>query len=63
MKEEAKKELQGLIDRSYELAKEYVAKEEAEGKIKPNLVDTFCYYVCWDLARKCELDLKGAIPE
>ena len=63
MDEKAKKELQDIIDRSYELAKEYVAKAEAELKIKPTLVDTFCYYLCWDLARKCELDLKGAIPE
>lgn len=63
MNEEAKKELQGFIDRSYELAQKDVAEAEAEGKIKPNLVDKFCYYVCWELARKCELDLKGAIPE
>lgn len=63
MNEKTKKELQGLIDRSYELAKKHVAKAEAEGRMKPNLVDTFCYFVCWDLARECELDLKGVIPE
>ena len=63
MDEKAKKELQDIIDRSYELAKEYVAKAEAEGRQKPNLVDTFCYFVCWDLAREVGLDLKGAIPE
>ena len=63
MDEEAKKELQGFIDRSFELAQKHVAEAEAEGKIKPNLVDTFCFYVCWDLAREFGLDLKGAIPE
>ena len=63
MNEEAKKELQDFIDRSYELAQKHVAKAEAEGRTKPNLVDTFCYFVCWDLAREIELDLKGAIPD
>lgn len=61
MNEEAKKELQDFIDRSYELAQKHVAK--AEGRPKPNLVDTFCYFICWDLAREVGLDLKGAIPE
>ena len=63
MNEKAKEELQGLIDRSFELAQKHVAKAEAEGRQKPNLVDTFCYFVCWDLAREVGLDLKGAIPE
>lgn len=63
MNEKAKKELQDFIDRSYELAQKHVAKAEAEGRTKPNLVDTFCYFICWDLAREVGLDLKGAIPE
>lgn len=63
MNEKAKKELQDFIDRSYELAQKQVAEAEAEGRTKPNLVDTFCYFVCWDLAKGVGLDLKGAIPE
>ena len=63
MNEKAKKELQDLIDRNFELARRHVAKVEAESRTKPNLVDTFCYFICWDLAREVGLDLKGAIPE
>lgn len=63
MDEKLKAKLQAMIDRDYELAEKHVAKAEAEGRPKPNLVDTFCYFVCWDLAREVGLDLKGAIPE
>ena len=54
----------------YELLDKYKAgivltgteiKSIREGKA--GLVDTFCYFVCWDLAREVGLDLKGAIPE
>lgn len=63
MDEKLKAKLQAMIDRDYELAEKHVAKAEAEGRPKPNLVDTFCYFICWDLAREVGLDLKGAIPE
>lgn len=64
MNEEAKKQLQDLIDRDFELAQKHIKLAETEGwKYKPNMADTFCFMVCFDLARQLGLDLKGAIPE
>ena len=62
MNEEAKRKLQAIIDHDYELAKEYVAKAQAEGRMS-NLDNTFCFFVCLDLAREYGFDLKGVIPE
>ena len=62
MNEEAKKKLQAIIDHDYELAKEHVAKAQAEGRMS-NLDNTFCFFVCFDLVREYGLDLKGVIPE
>ena len=63
MDEEAKKELQGFIDRDFELAKKSVKESAEKYGIKTDVKEKFCFFICWDLARQYGLDLKGVIPE
>jgi hypothetical protein len=59
MNEELKKKLQSMIDHDFELAEKEVARLKAKGWKTPNVQDTFCFFVCWDLAREFGLDMKG----
>ena len=59
MNEELKTKLQALIDHDYELAVKEVTRLKAEGLKTPNVQDSFCYFVCFDLAREFGLDMKG----
>ena len=59
MNEELKAELQAIIDHDYELAKKQVAESKEKYNINKDLEDTFCFFVCWDLARNYGLDMKG----
>lgn len=61
MDNKTKEKLQALIDHDYELAVKEVARLKEEGLKTPNVQDSFCYFVCFDLAREYGLDLKGVI--
>ena len=61
MDNKTKEKLQALIDHDYELAVKEVARLKEEGLKTPNVQDSFCYFVCFDLAREFGLDLKGVI--
>ena len=63
MDDKTKKELQDFIDRDFELAKKDVKESKEKYGIEINFVRSFCFFVCWDLARQFGLDLKGVIPE
>lgn len=61
MNEELKAKLQAMIDHDFELAEKQVAEVKKKYNIKANLTDTFCFFICFDLAREFGLDLKGVI--
>lgn len=63
MNEELKKKLQEIIDHDFELAKK--TEEECFQKYgtQKDIEKTFCKFVCWDLAKRFGLDLKGVVPE
>lgn len=59
MNEELKAKLQAIIDHDYELAKEQVKEQKEKHNINADLTDKFCFFVCWDLKREFDLDMKG----
>lgn len=59
MNEELKAKLQAMIDHDFELAEELVKKMKSEYGIRSDLLDNFCRFVCFDLAREFGLDMKG----
>jgi hypothetical protein len=59
MDEELRAKLQTIIDHDYELAKEQVAEQKEKYNINSDLKDKFCFFVCWDLKRMFDLDMKG----
>lgn len=63
MDDKTKKELQDFIDRDFELAKKDVKESKGKYGIDKDFERSFCFFVCWDLAREFGLDLKGVIPE
>lgn len=59
MDEELRTKLQAMIDHDFELAKEQVAEQKEKYNINSDLKEKFCFFVCWDLAREFDLDMKG----
>ena len=59
MDEELRAKLQAMIDHDFELAEKHVAEMKRKYGIKSDLADSFCLFVCFDLARKFGLDMKG----
>lgn len=59
MNEELKAKLQAMIDHDYELAEEHIKEMKRKYGIRSDLLDNFCRFVCFDLAREYGLDMKG----
>jgi hypothetical protein len=59
MDEETRKKLQEVIDHDYELAKRHVKEMKEKYNINSDLTEKFCFFVCWDLKRMFDLDMKG----
>jgi hypothetical protein len=63
MDEELRAKLQEMIDHDFELAKQQVVEQKEKFNINSDLKEKFCFFVCWDLKRVFDLDMKGVIGE
>jgi hypothetical protein len=61
--EELMAKLQEVIDYDFELAKQQVVEQKEKYNINSDLKAKFCFFVCWDLKRIFDLDMKGVIGE
>ena len=59
MDNKTKEKLQAMIDHDYELAEKHVKEMKRKYGIRSDLLDSFCRFVCFDLAREFGLDMKG----
>ena len=60
MTEEEREKLQAMIDHDFELAKKHVKEMKEKYNTKSDLMDSFRYFVCYDLESYFDLDMKGA---